>query len=483
MPHRATSRQPHLAVHGILAAIATVAVVSAGGSPSARSEEYTIKRAMLSQAPRQGAVSNVIDVHTDAASAGERPIYVRGHVVVKFLPRLSRQTMQVIADAVGGTSLVLPSYADFQYVTIPDDADPVEVAARLNEEPRVIYAEPDAAVYPDFVPNDPYYKYQWNLPKIGMERAWDVNRGGSSRVTVAVLDTGVAYADQGVFARAPDLDSATFVPGYDFVWDDNEPFDLDGHGTHVSGTIAQATDNGVGTAGLAFGVRIMPVKVLYGDWDEAWDAPYPYGSSTVSRGIRFAVEHGAKVINMSLGALGPNTATLDALNYAVQNGVFVAISAGNEGNKGNAATWPASYARDIQGVMAVAALDYDLKRAPYSTYRDYVEIAAPGGDNTSDKNGDGYVDGILQQTLNPTYLDQGVFDRFSYYFYQGTSMASPHVAALAALLIDQGVTAPAAVEAAIKRFASGKPTGGRTDELGYGIIDPRATLRGLGLAR
>jgi serine protease len=225
----------------------------------------------------------------------------------------------------------------------------------------------------------------------------------------------------------------------------------------------------------------MPVKVLYGDWDEAWNAPDSYGASTTSRGIRFAVDHGAQVINLSLGATGPNTATLDAIRYAVSRGVFVAISAGNEALKGNSPTWPASYAKDIDGAVAVAALDFNLKRAPYSSIQDYVELAAPGGDLTADANSDGYGDGVLQQTFDPSSVSAGIFTKFAYVFYQGTSTAAPHVSGLAALLIDQGYTSPAAIGG----HGDSPPLApsGRDNETGYGVINPKATLRGLGLRK
>ena len=417
--------------------------------------------------------------------AGDRLLrrYTPGHIVVKFEPDLPVRTMRLMASEVEATALAKPSYSDFYYVRIPDDADPAAAAARLQLEPDVVYAEPDAAVFPTYVPNDPYYKYQWHFKKIGMEQAWEVNRGASSDVIVAVIDTGVAYLNKGAFAAAPDLAGTAFVEGYDFVWNTTEPVDSDGHGTHVAGTIAQTTGNGLGVAGMAFNAKIMPVKVLYTDWDEIWNAPEFYGSSTVSRGIRYAVDHGAKVINLSLGALGPNTATREAIDYAVSNGVFVAISAGNEALDGNEPIWPASYAKDINGAVAVAALDYNLKRAPYSSIQDYVELAAPGGNASADLDANGYADGVLQQTLDPDEQAVGTFNKFAYVFYEGTSMAAPHVAGLAALMIDQGYTSPRAIEAAMKQFATDVAPAGRDNETGYGVINPRATLRGLGLRK
>jgi serine protease len=453
------------------------------GDDKAGGAAVSSKAAMLRQQNRRATVFSQPLVRQGLADDRPHVRYVPGHIVVKFTPSASARDMQLMAREVNATRLAKPSYADFYYVRIPDDTDPVAAAARLAEEPDVVYAEPDAMMFPTYVPNDPYYKYQWHFKKIGMEQAWDVNRGASSKVIVAVVDTGVAYLNKGSFAQAPDLASTSFVAGYDFIWDTAEPIDFDGHGTHVTGTIAQTTNNGLGVAGMAFNAKIMPVKVLYTDWDETWNAPDPYGSSTTSRGIRYAVDHGAKVINLSLGSLGPNTATRDAIQYAVSNGVFVAIAAGNEALRGNEPVWPASYAKDINGAVAVAALDYNLKRAPYSSIQSYVELAAPGGDTSADLDGDGYGDGVLQQTLDPDAQEAGIFNQFAYMFYQGTSMATPHVAGLAALLIDQGYTSPGAIEAAMRQFATDIAPTGRDNETGYGVINPRATLRGLGLRK
>ena len=440
------------------------------------------KQAMLSQEPRE-AVSFDTPLDAPRRARADRPTYVPGHIVVKFAENVSDRAIRAMSAFVGASAVTEPSYADFSYLMIPADTDPVEAAAMLRGQPGVVYAEADAAIYPDYEPNDPLYKYQWGLQKLDMPRAWDINRGTSGKVTVAVLDTGVAYLTKGAMAQAPDLAGTAFVPGWDFVWNDSEPVDLDGHGTHVTGSIAQTTNNNVGVAGMAFNVKIMPIKVIYTDWDDAWDAPYPYGSSTAARAIRYAVDNGARVMNMSFGAKASNQATLDAMQYAIGKGAFLVVSAGNEGVAQNVATWPAAYCKDLDGAIAVAALDYNYQRAPYSTHRDYVEIAAPGGNIAADANHDGYPDGILQQTFDEAAQASGIFNRFAYRFWQGTSMAAPHVTALAALLMDQGITSPVAIEAAMKKFATDLGPAGRDNDTGYGAIEPRATLRGLGVAR
>jgi serine protease len=266
---------------------------------------------------------------------------------------------------------------------------------------------------------------------------------------------------------------------------------LDGHGTHVAGTIGQLTNNGVGVAGMAYNVRIMPVKVLNDIWDFIFFNSTQATDDILARGIRYAADNGADVINMSLGrtAGGPAPAVEAALRYAVSQGAFVAIASGNEAQEGNGVNRIGEAAPAIQGVVVVGAIGRNLARAAYSNFNSTVELAAPGGDQQRD----GLTGGILQQTLDEdlvhTYLGGPAtyraprMDTFTYEFFQGTSMATPHVSGFAALLMEQGITNPGAVEEAMKRFARDLGPAGSDPEYGAGLIQPRTTLRGLGLAR
>ena len=173
----------------------------------------------------------------------------------------------------------------------------------------------------------------------------------------------------------------------------------------------------------------------------------------------------------------------DAILYAIDKGVFVAAAAGNSGDASSPPFYPAAYAPSVEGLVAVGAVDFNFNRAYYSNSNDYVEIAAPGGDITADENHDGYGDGILQQTIDQQLASEGVFDQFGYFFFQGTSMSTPHVSGLAALLMNQGVTDPKAVEWAIEHFATDVGVPGRDNDTGFGVINPRNTLRGLGVSR
>ena len=442
--------------------------------------------------------------------------FLRGSLIVKFRPGTSADAQRALLAQVDGAAARPLSYADFDIVSIDADADPESVARRLDAEPDVAYAQARYRVHPRFVPNDPLYARQWNYPAIDMERAWDINPGATPAVTVAVLDSGVAfrpgivrYTARAValarnrpvlpplgsvevpFAAAPDLGGADrFVSPRDFIWDTTIPFDLDGHGTHVAGTLGQLTNNGVGAAGMAFNVRIMPVKVIASTWDLIFGSPQMGTDDIVARGIRYAADNGAQVLNLSIGRTGPPAPVIrEAIAYAVSRGAFVAVAAGNGFENGNRVERLAEFAPQIEGMVGVGGIGRDRRRAFYSNTGPQVEIVAPGGNARVG----GTEGAILQQTFDfdlvETYLRGPAqyraprFDSFAYQFLQGTSMATPHVAGFAALLMQQGITSPAAIEAVMKRYATDLGASGRDDEYGHGLINPRASLRGLGLAK
>ena len=441
--------------------------------------------------------------------------FIRGSIIVKFRPGTTPGAQGAMLSQVDGSLTRALPYANFDIVSIPDAADPEAAARLLDAHPDVEYAQARYRVYPAFVPDDPLYARQWNFPLLDMERAWDINPGATPSVTVAVLDSGVAFRSgvmrysagrtfrvNGVlfpalgaidvpFAAAPDLGGPErFVAPRDFIWETATPFDLDGHGTHVAGTIGQLTNNRVGVAGMAFNVRIMPVKVIQTDWDFILGSPLQGTDDVVARGVRYAADNGAKVLNMSIGRSGaPAPVVQEAINYAVSRGAFIVVAAGNSFERGNPVERLAEFAPLIDGMVSVGAIGRDRGRAFYSNTGPYVELAAPGGNSRAG----GTEGGILQQTFDfdlvETYL-RGPgqfraprFDAFAYHFLQGTSMAAPHVSGFAALLVQQGITDPAAIEAVMKRYATDLGAAGRDNEFGYGLINPRASLRGLGLAK
>lgn len=325
-------------------------------------------------------------------------------------------------------------------LTLAKGVDVTEsLLARLRAHPLVEAAEPVFEYSATFAPDDPDFRYQWHMEQVGARAAWEWSTGDD--VVVAVIDTGVA--------RLSDLAETRFVAGYDFVSDDEDPEDDHGHGSHVAGTIAQTTHNHAGVAGLAHRAAIMPLKVLSAS-----------GSGTtvdIADAIRWAVDHGAKVLNLSLGGGGYSEVLADAVRDARDRGAVVVCAAGN--GFGPPVNFPAAY----DGAFAVSAVRFDRTLAPYSSYGKEVDLAAPGGDTSVDQNGDGKPDGVLQQVLGGEYA-----------LFQGTSMATPHVAAAAALVASAGVTRAEAIERILSETA--QPIGDH-DRFGAGLLDAAAAVR------
>lgn len=302
-------------------------------------------------------------------------------------------------------------------------------------------------------PNDPRYDEQWNFQMVGAEEAWKHTRGKG--VVVAVIDTGVAAktTKRGKIAR--DFGSTAFTGGYDFVHNDKDPYDDHGHGTHVAGTIAESTNNGEGVAGLAYESTIMPLKVL---------TAQGYGtSSDIADAIRFAADNGANVINMSLGSNQPSDVIRKACQYAAKKGVTIVCAAGN--GFGEPVGYPAAFPECI----AISSVGPSGKIATYSSYGKQVALAAPGGDmmESGDKR-----DGILQNTVITARNGEKQDD---YFPFQGTSMAAPHAAAVAALVHSQGVTDPARVREVLTKTATPKDD---KNKYGAGILSAaNATAR------
>jgi serine protease len=451
--------------------------------------------------------------------------YRRGRVIVKFRDGVSMPTRLSALSSTSRSASISsrPDYANFDVVQIDPTEDPAAIAQELSKRSDVEYAQPSHRVHTQLVPNDTYYKQlQWNLPLIDMERAWDIQPQAGSSITVAVIDTGIAYANamlpttmtvtlpaftaDGVrypalgrvsipYAAASQLGPASrFVAPRDFVCGGTTPLDFDGHGTHVAGTIGQLTNDNIGTAGVAFNVKLMPIKVLASVWDVAFGCASDTGGfdEDIARGLRYAADNGAKVANLSLGGPGPSGSSPvmeDAIKYAVGKGVFVAIAVGNEFEDGNPVEQPAEIASRVQGAVSVAAVDPLKHRSYFSNTGSWVELSAPGGSN----RGFGDNGFVWQQTFDFTYTDTfnlppalftaPRFDVLGIIGYIGTSQATPHVSGVAAMLMQQGITDPAAVEAALERLATDLGDPGRDPQYGFGLIEARNTLRGLGMAK
>lgn len=453
--------------------------------------------------------------------------HIPGEVVVKFregMPSFRRQRALTALRS-------RPSVNDLEWhgkvavLRQPNDADVRLTAQTLAAQPEVEYAEPNYLIrlkpmrqgepldvgdaHPARTPNDPVYEDQWNFSVLDMPRAWDINPGANAEMVVAVVDTGVTTVNQSFnfriwtgfsiqtvpmpFTISPGMSASRLTRPRDIVFGQTV-LDLDGHGTHVASTIAETTNDLARAAGIAYNAVIMPVKVCAAWWDEQIDhstrgfTGYVEDDAggcltvDVADGIRYAVDQGAKVINISLGGRTATNVERDALRYAVQQGAFVAVAMGNEFDDGNPTIYPAKFAEDIQGVMSVAAVGRSLTRAEYSSTGTHCEIAAPGGDSEADGR-----DGVIWQTTlrEPSHRSAApVFNDFSVFGFEGTSMASPHVAGVAALIMSQrpGIT-PAQVESIIRATAKDIGSPGKDNEFGYGLIQPRAALFGLGIRK
>lgn len=384
-----------------------------------------------------------LQVHVSANNSGRPPIFV-GQVVVQGSPQSLPSGYKVIK--------ILP-YANLTVVKVEPGKELGQVQA-LRAKGHRAGLNLKAFAFQTPMVDDPLYSYQWNFPMIQSEQAWGFAAG--SGVTVAILDTGLRPqgedGNDGI---------GCIAKGIDIVNEDDDPFDADGHGTHVSGTVAQSTNNGAGVAGLAYGACIMPVKVL----DDSGTGSF----ADIADGIYWAVDNSAAIINMSLGINARYGITNDpimdpALDYAYNNGVTVICASGNDGWRKNV-SYPAIYPTTI----AVGAVGYDKNVVRYSNRGTGLDLVAPGGDITKDLNGDGYGDGILQETFGPS--------GWGYYFYQGTSMASPHVAAIAAMLIQNGTdTNPDSIFSALTNTAFDLVDPGYDKESGYGLVQAHNAL-------
>ena len=355
----------------------------------------------------------------------------------------------------------------------------IKAIKRLRQDKTIEYAEPNYIQKAMLVPDDTYYDLQWHYPLINLPQAWDYT-AGDSNVIVAVVDSGV-------FLSHTDLVS-NLIAGYDFVSNSLESNDGDGidnnpddpgssvipgysifHGTHVAGTIAAVSNNNDGVAGVTHNTKIMPIRVLgLGGAGTYYD---------ITQGILYAAgltndsgtgpPQPADIINLSLGGSGNSVMLENAINDARNAGLIIVAAAGN--GSSNQPSYPASY----DGVISVSAVGFDKALAPYSSYGSSVDVTAPGGDMSVDLNGDGFVDGILSTVAD----DSSGTRKAVYKRYQGTSMASPHVAGVIALMksvypaltlddVDSLIVA-----GQITEDISGDGELNRNDNYGYGLID------------
>jgi serine protease len=397
----------------------------------------------------------------------------RHEVIVRFDDGTTRVAAARTLQAMGGLEARISRSGRHVLVPLDPDVSLDDAVARLRRTPGVVHAEANGFYRSlqnvTFSPNDELFPRQWNFRLLDAERTWAIQKGNPS-VVVAVIDTGIAYENFGPFRRAPDWGDTVFVQGLNTLTGSSHANDDHFHGTHVASTIAEATNNGEGVAGLAFGCALMPVKVLDHD-----------GFGTffdIADGIYYAAidaPQKAKVVSLSLGGDTESFFVGTAIEDAVAAGAVVVAAAGNDGRSG--VLFPARHPL----VIAVGAVDGRKVRTPYSTHGPELDLVAPGGDVDRDDDGDGKPDGVLQQTLSPFSANEGRYDDFNYFYVDGTSQAVPHVSAAAALLISQGITSPQAVRAALEGTAEDLGDPGHDNFYGHGLIQPVRALTGLGL--
>jgi serine protease len=441
---------------------------------------------------------------SDPAVAAAGPAHVPGEVVVRYERSADRAARAGVQrqTGVGGPEVFAPRT---RVLKIRDGESVAETVRELRDRPEVATAAPNPiARLSAYLPQDPgnsgvaggWQALQWNfLATTGVNApdAWqnliDVGRPGATGITVAVLDTGVAYSNKGrcprslesssrrtvPCRRSPDFNDGDFVRGYDFVSDDALPHDENGHGTHVAGTIGESTGDGVGVTGLAYGARIMPVRVLnrFGEGD----------SVAISAGIRYAARRRADIINLSFefeNGIGRNQVPdmLAALRYARRRGSLVVGASGNTGSRSLA------YPARAVAVLSVGATTQHGCVADYSNNGANLDLSAPGGGEDAAIHDDPNCRPLEPSGAN---IFQMTFDGSVRRFglpgsYNGTSMAAPHVSAVAALVIASGVLgpdpAPAAVEDHLKATARDLGPGGPDSRYGWGMVDAaRATAR------
>lgn len=421
-------------------------------------------------------------------------------------------------------------------ITLEDDDldDLHEIIDKLSAQPNVEYAEPLVLYKSQNSVNDAYYSktgvevvdyFQWNFARINLEEAWGlISEKGNNEIKVAVIDTGVAFEDyydsenQMQYRLAPELAHVNFSSPKSYQSIDcsgdvfalrketNHPNDDHGHGTHVTGTIVQATNNATHAAGIAMNTTIIPLKILH----QCDEGQRQIGTSLdLAEAIIFAVDQGANIINMSLGGSEYSQIVADAISYADENGVIMIAAAGNDASRDSSS--PLSYPAAYSEVISVGATRWDNIRAVYSQYQPNnnvsLDLVAPGGQwhnddssNVLDQNEDGLFDGIVQQTIKMygssefTEITDDYFDDIGYFcvssdgvrlipdiescgLYQGTSMAAPHVSGVVALMLSlDSELSSSEVRRILKDTANKNIPQYNQTEYGAGLLDAYAAL-------
>ncbi len=353
-------------------------------------------------------------------------------IIVKYKNgSVTTEKLNSVAKTINKTGAKISSLNEklgFALVKLSNQKEYFTALSQLTKNSNVEYAEPNYLAHVTQTPNDPYYNQQWGPKDIQANLAWDkVTPEQRAKVTIAVLDTGIN-------SNHEDL-QASIVPGYNFINNNNNPVDGHGHGTHVAGIAAAITNNGKGIAGVAGGAKIMPIKVM----NDSGSGDY----ASIINGIKYAADHGAKVISMSLGGPGFSQAMQDAVDYATSRGASVVAASGNSNSS-------VAFPGNCNGVITVGAVGSNNQRASFSNYGPEMDVVAPGVNIMSSYKG----------------------NAASYTSLSGTSMATPFVSGVAALVRAANPNlASAEVTKIINQATTDLGTAGFDNYYGYGLID------------
>ncbi|MFL5909646.1 MAG: S8 family serine peptidase [Gaiellaceae bacterium] len=430
-----------------------------------------------------------------AAQAPAHAAAAPGRVIVRFAAESTHAERLKVQREVGARTLEGDLPGGARALSTKPGSSVTATVAELRGHPTVAYAVPDYLAHmsqtppPAFVPNDPgrggagnWQAVQWNLTgpfSVNAPQAWAeaaaAGAPGGRGVKIALIDSGVAYENRGHFRRSPDFSSHQFLPGHDFVDHDTHPDDQESHGTHVAGTLAEQTNNGIALTGLAFGAKIMALRVL--------DSEGNGDGASIARAIRYAAKKGATVINMSVEfesgmRAGDIPEVLSAIRYAYKKGSVMVAASGNEGD--SRVTYPAAAPQ----VISVGATTVDGCQADYSNGGTRLDVVAPGGGSDA-PNSDNPVD---QQNCHPENRGRAIFQEsftrnprtFAIVGFEGTSFATPHVTAIAALIIATKVLGPhptpAQVKQRIEQTAQDLGPPGYDQRYGFGLVNAAAAI-------
>jgi serine protease len=484
-----------LAAPAAVAAAARTAADPGGGSylPGVVVVGFKGNLATTGRTASANAASALSRTATSQATGAAQPPAGEGSAPVRVLhlrPGVSVQSAIAHLTCSRAVSWAVPDYvahATSIGTSSSPLAGPRAKASAGTEGAATAPSERSPALAPVFIPDNvgngknpgEWQALQWNFVgpnSVEAEQAWgnviaDHGAGGRG-VVVAVLDTGIAYRNWGLYQRSPGFDASEFVRGYDFVDPGSPPVDRNGHGTFVAGEIAEETNVAFGLTGLAYGARLMPVRVLDGAGEG--------DAVTIAKGIRYAVQHHANIINLSLEFPAAISAAdvpelIQALRYANAHNVLVVAAAGNDSDQ--AVPFPARGA----GVLAVGATTEHGCLADYSNYGRHISLMGPGGGPDADLSGDPncHPEAVPgRDVYQVTYVSK-VPGRFGLPSgYEGTSMATPEVAATAALVIASGVLGPHPTPKALadRLLATARPLGGPSQRnvYGAGLVDAAA---------